>query len=229
MWPVRSASLPQSRVEFAVAEETRVDSMHDIKALIARSDKLEARTRQFDSAIVCPLVQGFSLVPVTDDLVRELTGCLGETSVARVQRAQRPRRVTVAELVLSDAAFRAAQPDSIRGLARVLARWRLAKGHKPLQEFPERLHTLIIEISRESPVAYINTFYFGGQGGQDALVWDKGALRFSPTSPGYEQNWPNSPISQALRMIGVVAEAGEDEFDTLGLGKHRETHKWAAR
>jgi hypothetical protein len=29
-------------------------------------------------------------------------------------------------------------------------------------------------------------------------------------------------------MIGVVAEAGEDEFDTLGLGKHRETHRWSA-
>ena len=29
-------------------------------------------------------------------------------------------------------------------------------------------------------------------------------------------------------MIGVVAEKGKDEFDTLGLGKHRETHQWVA-
>ncbi len=109
----------------------------------------------------------------------------------------------------------------------MLARWRLLKGRKPLQEFPDCLHNLIIEISSKTPVAYITTFYFGGQGGQDALVWDRGALLFSRTSPGYEKNWPNSPISQALRMIGVVAEPGKDEFDTLGLGKHRETHKWA--
>jgi hypothetical protein len=52
-------------------------------------------------------------------------------------------------------------------------------------------------------------------------------LRFSPASPGYDQNWPNSPISQALRIIGVVAEQEMDEFDTVGLGKHRETHRWA--
>jgi hypothetical protein len=202
--------------------------MHDLKALVARSDKLAARIRRFESAVVCPLLQGFSLLPLTDALIRELAGYCDETSVALSQRAQRRRRVTVAELVLNDAVFRVAQPDRIRGLARVLARWRLAKADKPLQEFPERLHTVVIEISRDTPLAYITTFYFGGQGGQDALVWDKGDLRFSPTSPGYEQNWPNSPISQALRMIGVVAEAGEDEFDTLGLGKNRETHKWAA-
>jgi len=42
-----------------------------------------------------------------------------------------------------------------------------------------------------------------------------------------QKNWPNSPISQALRMIGVVAEQGMDEFDTVGLGKHRKTHQWA--
>lgn len=172
---------------------------------------------------------GLFTVPITDDLLGELTGCRRETGAALGQHAQRRRMVTVGELVLNDTAFQADQPDRVRGLARVLARWRLAKARKPLQEFPERLHTLVVEMSRETPLAYITTFYFGGQGDQDALVWDKGALRFSPTSPGYEQDWPNSPISQAFRMIGVVAEAGKDEFDTLGLGMHRETHKWAAR
>jgi hypothetical protein len=28
-------------------------------------------------------------------------------------------------------------------------------------------------------------------------------------------------------MIGVVADAGMDEFDTVGLGKHRSTDRWA--
>ena len=40
------------------------------------------------------------------------------------------------------------------------------------------------------------------------------------------KRWPNSSISQALRLIGVVTEQGMDEFDTLGLGRHRETHQW---
>ena len=98
---------------------------------------------------------------------------------------------------------------------------------KPIKELSDGLHALAIEISHDCPVAYISTFYFGGQGGQNALVWDKGGLRFSPNTQRYDQVWPNSPISQALRAIGVLAEEGMDEFDTVGLGNHRETHKWA--
>src|SRR5437588_3147842 len=116
--------------------------MHDVKALIAKSDKLAAGTRRFESAVVCPLVQGFSLLPITEALAKELTGCQSETKAAITQRAQRPRRQTVAQMVLDDASFRAAQPDRTRGLARVLARWRLAKHSKPIQEFSRGLHSL---------------------------------------------------------------------------------------
>jgi hypothetical protein len=156
--------------------------MHDVKALIAKHDTLTAGARRFESAVVCPLVQGFSLLPITDALAKELV----------VHRS---------------------------GTKATLA--------KPMHGLSDGLHALAAEISRVSPVAYIVTYYFGGQGGQDALAWDKGSLRFSPATQGYDQAWPNSPISQALRAIGVVAAEGEDEFDTVGLGKHRETHRWA--
>lgn len=156
--------------------------MHDVQALIAKSNTLTARTRRFEGAIVCPLVQGFSLLPITDALAKELTAYRPETTVALT---------------------------------------------KPMQEFSDGLHALAIEISHDAPVAYVTTFYSGGRGRQDALVWSDGTLRFSPTTQGYDQNWPNTPISQALRVIGVVAEKGKDEFDTVSLGKHRETHQWA--
>jgi len=97
----------------------------------------------------------------------------------------------------------------------------------PIAEIPSGLLKLIFEISQLAPVVYITTEYFGGSGGQDAAAWKKGKLLFSPFSVGYEREWPNSSISQALRTIGVIAEANKDEFDSLGLGKHRETHKWA--
>ena len=95
------------------------------------------------------------------------------------------------------------------------------------RKLSDGLHALAIDISHDCPVAYISTSYFGGQGGQNALVWDKGSLRFSPTAQRYDEVWPNSPISQVLRAIGVLAEEGMDEFDTVGLGHHRETHRWA--
>jgi hypothetical protein len=157
-------------------------SMHHVIALIAKSDTLAARARQFDYAIVCPLVQSFSLLPITEALAKELAVHQSGTKAALT---------------------------------------------KPMPGFSDGLHALAIEISHDSPVAYITTTYFGGRGGQGALVWNKGSLRFSPATPGYDQNWPNSPISQALRVIGVVAEEGMDEFDTVGLGKHRETQQWA--
>jgi hypothetical protein len=128
------------------------------------------------------LVQGFSLLPITDDFEKELSGYAPQMK---------------------------------------------ASFTKPIKELSDGLHALAIEISHDCPVAYLSTCYFGGQGSQNALVWDKGSLRFSPRTPRYDQVWPNSPISQALRMIGVVAEKGEDEFDTVGLGKHRHTYKWA--
>jgi hypothetical protein len=155
--------------------------MHEIKALIAKSDELAAGTRQLERAIVCPLVQGFSLLPITED-------------IAKVIAVHRPE---------TKAALDEQIPDLSNGL-----------------------RALAIDISHNTPVAYIATYYFGGQGRQEALVWDKGNVRFSPTTRGYERRWPNSSISQALRLIGVVTEQGMDEFDTVGLGKHRKTHQW---
>jgi hypothetical protein len=155
--------------------------MHDVQALIATSETLAAAARRFEHATVCPLVQGFSLLPITDALEKELAVHHSKTT------------------------------ESLS---------------KPIRGLSDGLHALAVEISYHSPVAYITTAYFGGQGGQDALVWDGGSLRFSPTTPGYDQGWPNTPISQALRLLGVVADNGMDEFDTVGLGKHRETHRW---
>jgi hypothetical protein len=156
--------------------------MHEVEALIAKSDKLAVGVRQFESAIICPLVQGFSLLPITETLAKDIAGYQTETRAALA---------------------------------------------KPTLRVSDGLQALAIEISHSSPVAYIDTYYFGGQGGQDALVWDKGSVTFSPSTQGYKQIWPNTPISQALRLIGIVAEEGVDEFDTVGLGKHRETHRWA--
>jgi hypothetical protein len=61
------------------------------------------------------------------------------------------------------------------------------------------------------------------------VVWDGGRiclLLSDGTDGGIAR--PNSPVSQALRTIGVSAEEGKDEFDTVGLGTHRSTDAWAA-
>ncbi|MGW1611389.1 hypothetical protein ACWCQZ_18545 [Streptomyces sp. NPDC002285] len=82
--------------------------------------------------------------------------------------------------------------------------------------------------SAEGPVAFVEAEYFGGVGEQRAAVWDDGALVLGPLGIGEDQGFPvaGSPISQALRRLGVVARAGGDEFSAVGLGRHRHSARW---
>ncbi|MFZ6180911.1 hypothetical protein [Nannocystis pusilla] len=64
----------------------------------------------------------------------------------------------------------------------------------------------------EAPTfALVMTDYFGGVGGQWACVFH-GAQRLSAD---------DASINDALRALGVTRTGGQDEFDTVGLGRHR--------
>jgi hypothetical protein len=78
------------------------------------------------------------------------------------------------------------------------------------------------------PMAYVEAEYFGGVGEQRAAVWDGGGLVLGPLHLDVGQPFApaGSPISQALRRLGVVASAGEDEFSAVGLGRHRHGEAW---
>jgi hypothetical protein len=75
-------------------------------------------------------------------------------------------------------------------------------------------------LSETGPVAYVETDYFGGAGDQAATVFLRGerVLRRARARSG--------PVDAALRMVGVAATGFQDEFDTLGLGRYRETGAW---
>jgi hypothetical protein len=84
--------------------------------------------------------------------------------------------------------------------------------------------------STAGPVAYVEAEYFGGVGEQQAVVWDGGAIVLGPLRIPEGHPFPpaGSAISQALRRLGVVAGAGEDEFTALGLERHRHVEGWIA-
>ncbi|TGN74781.1 hypothetical protein E5083_21640 [Streptomyces bauhiniae] len=77
-------------------------------------------------------------------------------------------------------------------------------------------------------VARVEAEYFGGLGEQWATVWEGGEVVLGPLHlpEGEELPAEGSPISRALRRLGVVAGAGEDEFSAVGLGRHRATEDW---
>ncbi|MFC9289815.1 hypothetical protein ACFT0E_24705, partial [Streptomyces sp. NPDC057052] len=70
--------------------------------------------------------------------------------------------------------------------------------------------------------------YFGGVGEQRAAVWDGGTIVWGPLHVEEGQAFPpaGSPISQALRRLGVVAGAGEDEFSAVELDRYRHGEAW---
>jgi hypothetical protein len=69
-------------------------------------------------------------------------------------------------------------------------------------------------------VAYVETEYFGGDGVQAAAVWEGGAIAFGPRQADA------GPINEALRLLGVERTTAQDEFDTVGLGRHRRNEGW---
>jgi len=84
-----------------------------------------------------------------------------------------------------------------------------------------------------APIAYIEAELFGGAGTQAAIIWQDGKIVYGPfvsgTDPFVMEKLPMREwaFNAALRVLGVTADNGKDEFDTVGLGLHRQTHEWA--
>ncbi len=74
-------------------------------------------------------------------------------------------------------------------------------------------------LSAGTTIAYLEAEYMGGEGSQGAIVWRDGAIVMSPLRDG-------NAINQALREIGVDAVLGQNEFEAVGLGRHRSPDEW---
>jgi hypothetical protein len=79
----------------------------------------------------------------------------------------------------------------------------------------EAFHSLLRDLSRFGPLAYVETEYFGGVGGQGALVYSSREVLMGP-------QWQDSgPVNQALKLVGVKRRLFGDEFSALGLDQYR--------
>lgn len=75
------------------------------------------------------------------------------------------------------------------------------------------------ESSAQGALAYLGAEFFGGVGEQWAVVCREGKVVDGPLSA-------LDAINRALRVLGVRRAEGSDEFDTVGLGRHRRTDDW---
>jgi hypothetical protein len=97
-------------------------------------------------------------------------------------------------------------------------------------ELTDDLNQILMRWSDVGPVAYVEAEYFGGVGEQHAQVWDRGTTSFGPLHVDEGEDFPDagSPISQALRYLGVRVHDDIDEFDAVGLARYRDTDDWPA-
>src|SRR5215510_6393804 len=94
-----------------------------------------------------------------------------------------------------------------------------------------KLHQIGKALSVKVPLAYVETEYFGGTGFQGAVVWANGQMIFGPALTGDSEDFqtddlPDNAINIALRKLGVLKGSSDDEFDVIGLGKHRDNESW---
>jgi len=94
----------------------------------------------------------------------------------------------------------------------------------PLILLTDAFQDLLRELSRFGPLAYIETDYFGGVGGQGAAVYSDGRVMMEPewSKSGPINRALSGPINRALKMIGVRRGLFEDRFSALGLGEYRD-------
>ena len=92
---------------------------------------------------------------------------------------------------------------------------------------PDGFDRVLAGWSVDGPVAYVEANFFGGIGAQRAIVWLAGELAFGPVGDEVGRPSGPSPISRALARLGVARAAALDEFDAVGLGRHRTTEDWA--
>ncbi|MBL0183927.1 MAG: hypothetical protein IPP96_17220 [Chitinophagaceae bacterium] len=74
----------------------------------------------------------------------------------------------------------------------------------------ENIEAKILQLIGDKKIAYIEAEYFGGEGGQIAIIWENNK-REKFLEYGQDK------INEVLKDFGAIAEKGEDEFLTLGL------------
>ena len=83
----------------------------------------------------------------------------------------------------------------------------------------DNIETKILHLIDDKKFAYVEAEYFGGEGGQMAIIWENNKrekfLEFG-----------QDKINEVLKDFGAIAEKGHDEFLTLGFGLRRNTREW---
>ncbi len=78
--------------------------------------------------------------------------------------------------------------------------------------FNSSINEFLESESKSCKIAYIETDYFGGNGTQSAMLYEKGKVVIEPRK---------NAINHVLKELGVVRSKSKDEFESVELEKYR--------
>lgn len=83
----------------------------------------------------------------------------------------------------------------------------------------ENIENKTLDIIGNKKLAYVESEFFGGQGGHIGLIWKDGEREFIG-------DFKKSTMNEILKKLGVIRNRNQDEFETIGLDRHRDTEDW---
>jgi len=83
----------------------------------------------------------------------------------------------------------------------------------------ENIEIKTIQIIENREIAYVESEFFGGQGGHIGIIWRNGKRDLLI-------EWHKSSMNKILKRLGVNRTLLKDEFEKVGLDKNRHTEDW---
>jgi hypothetical protein len=94
-----------------------------------------------------------------------------------------------------------------------------SSGISTFEFLTENIEQEIIQVIRNRELAYVESEFFGGQGGHIGIIWRNGKRDFLAESD-------KNSMNKILKKLGVNRTLLKDEFEIVGLSKNRHTEDW---
>lgn len=94
-----------------------------------------------------------------------------------------------------------------------------SSGISTFEFLTENIEQKTIQVIENRELAYVESEFFGGQGGHIGIIWKNGKRDFLTESD-------KSSMNKILKRLGVNRTLLKDEFENVGLDKNRYTEDW---
>jgi len=81
------------------------------------------------------------------------------------------------------------------------------------------LSAWVQSLSQGTTLAYLEAEFISGEGTESAVVWRDGVRVLGPLRG-------TGAVNRALRTLGVSVPSRREEFEVVGLGRHRSPEEW---